>query len=83
MIIFKKQVFNQAIRGVKEKTEILAISNRYKNILEDFVNSLDIKLSNMPKLINKEPYNIILGFENSLTKLKLDKNFLDESQRQL
>lgn len=54
MLILEKQVFKQAIREMEEKTEILIIFNRYKNIFEDFVNGLDIQPPNMARPINKK-----------------------------
>lgn len=81
MIIFKKQVFKQAIGGAEGKTEIITIFNRYKDTFEDFIeSSLDIKPPNIPKPIKKRVCNIMPSFENPLTKLKLDKNILNRSK---
>lgn len=62
---------------MEEKTEILLISNRYKNTLKNFVDSLDIESLDMPRLVDKGLRNVILNFEDLLTEPKLDKKFLD------
>lgn len=79
MAILKKQVLKQAIEGAKEKTEIIAILNRYNNIFKNLVNSLDIKPSNMPSLVDKERYNFLFSSKNLLIEPKLDKNILEGS----
>lgn len=43
----------------KGRIEILVISNRYKNILGDFIDSLDIEFPIMPRSMSKRSYNII------------------------
>lgn len=65
----KKQVFKQIIEKIEEKTKFLAIFNKYKNMLDNFVDSLNIKLLDMPNQINKKLRNIIFSIENFLTKL--------------
>lgn len=64
---------------MKEKTEIKTILNRYKDNFEDFVNSSDIEPSNMLRPVDKRLCNVMFGFENFLTKPKLDKKILDVS----
>lgn len=58
---------------------MMVIFNIYKNIFKDFVNSSDIEPSNMPRSVDKKLRNVMLGFKNSPTKPKLDKNILDKS----
>lgn len=77
MVILRKYVFKQAISGVEEKTEIMAISNRYKNILENLINSSNIKPSNMLKPVNKRPLNIMPNFKDPPIEHELDKNISD------
>lgn len=66
---------NRKLRGKKSK--ILVIFNKYKNTLNNFIDSSNIKSPNRLKSINKGLYNI-LKFENKLKKfeLKLIKDFL-------
>lgn len=82
MAIFRKQVFKQAIRGAEKKIDIMAILNRYKDTLENLVDSLNIKPPKILKPIDKRPRNIMPSFENLLTEPELIKNILDRSQRQ-
>lgn len=56
----------------------MTICNKYNNTLEDFIDSSNIKLSNMPRPIDKRPCNIMSDFENPSTESKLDKNILDK-----
>lgn len=79
MAIFRKQVLKQAIRGVKEKTEIMANPNKYKDTLEDFVDSSDIEPPNMLRPVDKGLRDVMPSSEDPLTKLELDKNISDES----
>lgn len=41
--MLKKQFVKQAIEGKEKNGEILAISNKYKDIFDNFINSLDIE----------------------------------------
>lgn len=79
MVILRKQVLNQAVWKLEEKTAILATPNKEKNIFEDFIDSSDIQPLYMPRKVDKELGNVMPGFEDSLTKLKLDNNFLNKS----
>lgn len=63
-----------------KKTEIMPVFNKYKNIFEDFNNSLDIKSLNKSRLVNKMLQNLMLSSENSLTDIKLNKNSSDGLQ---
>lgn len=60
----------------------MIISNQYKDIFEDLVDSLDIEFSNMSRPVDKGPCNVMPSSEDSLTGDKLDKNILDKSQWQ-
>lgn len=79
MAIFRKQVFKQAIERAEGKTEIIAILNKYKDTLKNFIDSSDIELLNMPRPVDKKLSNVMPGFENLSTEPKLDKNILDKS----
>lgn len=63
---------------MEEKTEILAISNRYKDIFENVIDNLNIKPLDMPRPVNKKLYNIMPDSKNPLTKPKLKKKFLNK-----
>lgn len=65
----------------KKNFKIIAIFNNYNNILYNFINNLDPKFINWPKLINKKLYNM-LRFKNSLTDF-LKKNSLDKSFKKI
>lgn len=60
----------------------MAILNRYKDILEDLVDSSDIKPLNMPRLVDKRSCNVMTDFEDPQTEPKLDKNISDKLPRQ-
>lgn len=66
--ILRKQVFKQAVGRVEEKIEILAILNKYKDIFEDLVDSLDMDTLDVLRPVDKKPYNVMLGLENPLTE---------------
>ena len=78
MIDIKKRVFKEAIREKQEKSEILSISNKYKNLLEDFVDSFNIKYFTILKQINL-PNNNISGSKDNSCNLNIDNNLLDRS----
>lgn len=65
-------------KGLEEKTEILAIPKKYKNILKDLINISNIKPPIMLKPVDKRPRNVMANLENSPTKPELDN--LTESQ---
>ena len=71
MAILKKPVFKQAIEGEQERSEILSIPNKYKNILEDLIDSLNIERLAIPKQINL-PSNDI-----STSDPEVDNNLLN------
>lgn len=60
----------------------MAIPNKYKDILEDFIDSSDIEPLNMPRPVNKGPRNIMPGSKNPSTEPELEKNISDRSQQQ-
>lgn len=57
----------------------MAITNKYKNTLENFVDSSDIEPLIMSRQVDKKICNIMLGCENPPIEPKLDKNILDGS----
>ena len=83
VIIFWKRVLKQAVRGAEEKSEITAIPNKYKDTLDNLINSSDIEFSdypnspNWPGLIDTKRSRNAPKFKNgSPTFLK--KDCLDE-----
>lgn len=58
----------------------MTIFNKYKDILKDFINSLDIKSFNKLIAINKLLHNMS-KFKSKLLKarLKLENDFLDKN----
>lgn len=63
--ILKKQVVKQAVEK-RRRTEIVVIFNRYKDILDDFIDSLDLEI--LPRPIDKRFYNTPRS-KSSLTSL--------------
>ena len=43
IVLLKNKVIKQAVWGAKQKSEILAIPNQYKNTLDDLVDSSDLE----------------------------------------
>ena len=43
IVLLRKKVIKQALGGVEQKSKILAIPNRYKDILDDLVDSSDLE----------------------------------------
>lgn len=75
----------QIVKGAKKKSEIVIIQNKYKDILDDFINSSDTKFLdqldflNQLKLIDRKLYNAFKSRNSLLTLLKedcLDKDIL-------
>ena len=64
MAILQKRVFKKTIERRQEKSEILSIPNKYKDTLEDLVDSLDIEYLAITKQINLLSNNNP-GFNNS------------------
>ncbi len=83
VIIFWKQVLKQIVKGAEEKFEIIVISNKYKNSLDNLIDSSDIEFLDWPNfsdwlgLINKGPRNIPRSRSNSPTLS--NKDCLDEN----
>ena len=76
--ILKKYVLKQAIGKEQEKSKDLFISNKYKNIFEDLVDSLNIVYAAIPRQIDL-PSNNISNFKDDLNESKIDNNLLDRS----
>ena len=76
MAIFKKYVLKQAIRGRQEKLKILLIPNKYKDIIEDLVDSSNVKYSAILRQIDL-PSNDIANFKNNPNNPKMDNDLLD------
>ena len=55
------------IREIKKNPEIVAISNKYKNIFDDLINSLDAESPDWLGPIDKKSCNIP-RFKDSLTE---------------
>ncbi len=81
MVIFKKRVFKQTIRGKQERSEILSIPNKYKNILEDLVDSLDVEHPAISRQINLSS-NDIPSSKDDPSDFQIDDDFLDRLQGQ-
>ena len=62
----------------QEKSEILSFLNKYKHILEDLVNSLNVEHAAIPRQINL-PSNDIPGSKDNSSDSEIDNNFLDRS----
>lgn len=62
--------------------KIKVIFNKYKDMLNNLIDSLDIKFSSILNLINKELYNVIPNSEEKSikTKSKFINNFLNKSK---
>ena len=79
--ILKKRVVKQEIGGIKINSEIVAIPNRYKDILNNLIDNPDEESPNWPGPIDKRSRNA-LRFRSNLTGLSkkdyLDKNVLDK-----
>ena len=43
IVLLRKKVIKQAVGGAGQKSEILAILNRYKDMLDDLIDSLDLE----------------------------------------
>lgn len=76
IIIFKKYVVKQALRGAEKNFEIVAILNRYKDTFGDFINSSDVEFLNKPEPIDKRLCNAPRS-EDSLMEL-LERDYLDK-----
>ena len=64
------------VKGAEEKSEIATMPNKYKDTLNDLINSLDIEFSNCldslnwPELIHQGLYNVSKSKSGSSTFLK-------------
>ncbi len=83
VIIFWKRVFKQAVGEAERKSEIAAIFNKYKDILDNFIHSSDTESPdrpdslNRPGLIDKRSHNTPRSRSDSSTFLEED--CLDEN----
>lgn len=77
MKIIDKRVIKQAFERLEEKSEILAISKKYKNILVSLIDSSDIKYPMKPRLVGRGLCNLMADLDNPLTESKLDKDLLN------
>ena len=60
------------IRRADGKSEITAISNKYKNTLNDIIDSLDTEFPDLSRLIDKETHNTPNSRNTSLSLLEED-----------
>ena len=57
IILLRKKVIKQAVGAAGQKSEILAIPNRYKDILDDLVDSSDLNHPEMLRLNGQRQYD--------------------------
>lgn len=57
----------------------MTISNKYKNTLEDLIDSSNIEPSNILRLVYKNLRNVMSSFEDPPIESELDKNILAKS----
>ena len=50
--IFWEQVLKQVVGGAEGKSEIVAIPNKYKNTLDDLIDSSDTEFLDQPQSLN-------------------------------
>ena len=58
IVLLRKKVIKQAVGEAKQKSEILAIPNRYKDTLDDFVDSSDLEHPEMLRLNGQRQCNL-------------------------
>lgn len=75
--IFQELIIKRTIEGVRKKSEIVAILDKYKNTLNNFINNLNTKSTNCLKLIDKKISNMP-NFKSSLLT-SLEKNCKNEN----
>ena len=75
MVILKKQVLKHAVSKPKEKIEIVAILNKFKNTFKNLIDSSNIEFSDIQKLVNKNLLKIRPNFEYLQTEFKFVKKF--------
>lgn len=56
--------FSKQFKDEQKRLKMLLILNRYKNIFENFVNSLDIKCRAIPKQFDLPNHNILDSKDN-------------------
>lgn len=80
--ILWKQIFQQVVGGAIRKSEITAISNKLKDILDDFIDSSNTEFQDKLEPIDKSTCNPPRSqstIPNLLEKNCLDKDILDMS----
>ncbi len=81
MAILKKRVLKQAIKKGQERLKILLNSNKYKDTLEDLIDSSDVEHLAIPKQIDLLSNNIS-DSKDDPSNPKKDNDFLDRLERQ-
>lgn len=71
IIIFRKRVFKQVVKKAEKKSEIVAISNKCKITLDEFMNS-----SNIESLETLRSEGTPIG-----TKLDLERDYLNKDKK--
>lgn len=70
------------VGGGGQKCEILAISNQYKNMLDDFGDSSDLEYLEMLRLNSQRQCNLMLNLKNKYVDIKTNsKDFSNISQQ--
>lgn len=72
IILLKKRVIKQAVGGAKQKSEILEISNRYKDTLNDLVDNSDLELPETLRLNGQRQGNLTPNFEDKPVDIETD-----------
>ena len=72
IVLPRNNVIKQAFGGAKQKSKILVIPNQYKDILDDFVNSLNLEYLEMFFPNNQTEYNPIPNPGNKPADIETD-----------
>ena len=59
IVLLRKKVIKQAVGGAKQKFEILAIPNQYKDTLDDLVDSSDLEHPEMLRPNGRRQHNLM------------------------
>lgn len=82
--ILKKQVVKQVVGEMQVNSKIVAIPNRYKDNLDDLINSSDTESLDWPKSIDKRSCNALKAESSSTELLEgdcLDKDISNRSSQ--
>ena len=79
--IFRKRVVKQAIGGAKGNSEIVAIPNKYKDTLDDLIDSSDVKSLDRLRPIDKGSHNAPKSEGSPMGLLEGDRLNKDVSDR--